>query len=111
MNIKSVFGQNLKYYRKIKRLSQEQLSEIVDISVKHLSSIERGLTFVSADLLEKLALSINIPIFCLFMDKKEILFNDSMLDTIETIIEKHFSKAMRDIKSDFRQNQQSAESA
>ena len=55
MEIKTLFGSNLKRFRKEKHLSQEQLSEIVDISVKHLSKIERGLTFVSADLLVKIS--------------------------------------------------------
>jgi transcriptional regulator with XRE-family HTH domain len=51
MDIKVIFGENLKFYRKTKHLSQEQLSEKVDISVKHLSSIERGSNFISSDLL------------------------------------------------------------
>jgi transcriptional regulator with XRE-family HTH domain len=42
MNVKAIFGANLKIYRKEKKLSQEQLSEKVDITVKHLSEIERG---------------------------------------------------------------------
>ena len=67
MNVKSYFGENLKRYRKEKQLSQEQLSEKVDISVKHLSAIERGLTFVSAKLLEKLSESLKTPVFLFFI--------------------------------------------
>jgi transcriptional regulator with XRE-family HTH domain len=104
MDIKSIFGENLKFYRKAKHLSQEQLSEKVDISVKHLSSIERGLTFVSADLLEKLALSVEIPVFCFFINKREIFYSDTMLNTIDRIIEKHLIKTIEEIKSDIRQN-------
>jgi len=104
MNIKSVFGENLKFYRKAKKLSQEQLSEKVDISVKHLSAIERGLTFVSADLLEKLAVSVEVPIFYFFVNVKELFYNDAMLDSIDRIIEKNLIKTIKDIKSDIRQN-------
>ena len=104
MNVRSLFGENLKVYRKAKHLSQEQLSEKVDISVKHLSSIERGLTFVSADLLEKLAVSVDVPIFCLFLNEKEIFYNDVITGTIEKLIEKHLKKAIEEIKSDLRQN-------
>ena len=104
MSIKAVFGENLKFYRKEKHLSQEQLSEKVDISVKHLSSIERGLNFVSADLLEKLAFSINVPAFYFFIHKREFFYNDVMLKTIDNIIEKQLAKAIEEIKSDMRQN-------
>ena len=103
MDIKSIFGENLKFYRKVKCLSQEQLSEKVDISVKHLSAIERGLTFVSADLLEKLSVSIEVPVFYLFVNTKEMFCNDVMLNSINNIIEKNLIKTIEDIKLDIRQ--------
>jgi len=104
MDVKSVFGENLKFYRKAKHLSQEQLSEKVDISVKHLSSIERGLTFVSADLLEKLAISVNVPIFYFFVNNREIIYNETMLNLIDNVIEKQLIKTIDEIKSDIRKN-------
>jgi len=104
MDIKTIFGENLKFYRKAKHLSQEQLAEKTDISVKHLSSIERGLTFVSADLLEKLAFSIDVPVFYFFVNKREFFYNDVMLNTIDNIIEKKLNKTIEEIKSDIRQN-------
>ena len=104
MDIKSIFGKNLKFYRKAKHLSQEQLSEKVDISVKHLSSIERGQNFVSADLLERLAISVDVPVFCLFINENENFYTDGMLNSIHRIIEKHLIKSIEEIKSDIRQN-------
>ena len=106
MDIKTIFGENLKFYRKAKHLSQEQLSEKVDISVKHLSSIERGLTFVSADLLEKLACSVDVPVFYFFVNKREFFYNDVMLNTIDNIIENKLLKTIEEIKSDLRQKNQ-----
>jgi transcriptional regulator with XRE-family HTH domain len=103
MDIKSIFGKNLKYYRKAKKLSQEELAEKVDISVKHLSSIERGLTFVSADLLEKLSVSVNVPVFYFFVNENENFSNEAMLNTIGETIEKHLIQAIEVIKSDIRQ--------
>jgi len=104
MDMKTVFGKNLKFYRKAKNLSQEQLSEKVNISIKHLSSIERGLTFVSVDLLEKLALSVNVPVFYFFVNEKEVFCNDVMLNTIDSIIERNLNKIAEEIKSDIRKN-------
>jgi transcriptional regulator with XRE-family HTH domain len=103
MDIKSIFGENLKFYRKAKNLSQEQLAEKADISVKHLSAIERGLTFVSADLLEKLADSVEVPAFYFFVREKELFYNEVMLNTLDRIIEKHLIKTIEDIKTDIRQ--------
>ena len=106
MDIKTIFGENLKYYRKANQLSQEQLSEKVDISVKHLSSIERGLNFVSADLLEKLACSVNVPVFYFFVNKRDFLYNDVMLNTIDSIIENKLIKTIEEIKMDIRKKNQ-----
>ena len=72
MEIKTLFGLNLKRFRKEKHLSQEQLSEKVDISVKHLSKIERGLTFVSADLLDKLSFNIGVSLPVYFVQIMKI---------------------------------------
>jgi len=104
MDMKAIFGKNLKFYRKAKNLSQNQLSEKVDISVKHLSSIERGLTFVSADLLEKLAISVDVPIFYFFVDENDVFCNDVMLNTIDKIIENNLTKIINEIKLDIRKN-------
>ena len=100
MDIKLIFGKNLKFYRKLKHLSQDELSEKVNISVKHLSSIERGLTFVSSDLLEKLAISVEVPVFYFFVNENDIFYNASMLKPIDDIIEKHLIKTIEEIKKD-----------
>jgi transcriptional regulator with XRE-family HTH domain len=104
MDIKAFFGRNLKYYRKKKRLSQEQLSEKVDISTMHLSKIERGLTFVSADLLEKLSVNLEISVARLFCRDNERIYGDDVLQQFDRITEKHLIRAMEGIKGDIRQN-------
>jgi transcriptional regulator with XRE-family HTH domain len=104
MEIKKIFGSNLKRYRKEKHLSQEELSEKVDISVKHLSKIERGLTFVSADLLEKLSDSLEVSIARLFFKENEAIYDDNILMKFDRITEKHLIRAMEGIKSDIRQD-------
>ena len=80
MGIKSLFGQNLKFYRKDRQLSQDELSEQVGISVKHLSAIERGLSFVSAELLDKVSTVPNVPVFVFFLRDRECFYDDTMFD-------------------------------
>jgi transcriptional regulator with XRE-family HTH domain len=104
MDIRVLFGRNLKIYRKKRQLSQEQLSEIVDISPMHLSKIERGLTFVSADLLEKLSETLETPVARLFCREHEQIYGDDVLKKFDRITEKHLIQAMEGIKGEIRQN-------
>ncbi len=55
MNFKKQVGIRVKAVRTLKNITQEQLSEKIDISPQALSRIERGDNFLSAELLEKLA--------------------------------------------------------
>ena len=47
-------GLNVVYYRKMKRLTQLQLAELLDIDRSHISSIELGNVGVSMDLIFKM---------------------------------------------------------
>jgi transcriptional regulator with XRE-family HTH domain len=98
MTVKSIFGKNLKYYRKGKKLSQEQLSENVDITVKHLSEIERGIVFASSSLIEKLAENLDIPVFAFFLTDNSIYYDNIMLARIEKAIVQNIEYTMDNIK-------------
>ena len=98
MSVKGIFGKNLKYFRKEKKLSQEQLSENVDITVKHLSEIERGIVFASAGLIEKLSENLDMPIFAFFLTDNNIYYDKIMLDRIEKTIIQNVEHTMNNIK-------------
>jgi len=104
MDVKRLFGLNLKRKRKGRHLSQEQLSEKAGISVKHLSKIERGLTFVSADLLERLSNILEVSIANLFCTENETIYDDNVLRKFDRITETHLIRAMEGIKSDIRKD-------
>ncbi|WP_294428423.1 helix-turn-helix transcriptional regulator [uncultured Treponema sp.] len=53
--ISQLFGRNVKKYRKLAGLTQEQLSERLGVSQKHLSIIETGTQFASASLIGRIS--------------------------------------------------------
>jgi transcriptional regulator with XRE-family HTH domain len=101
--IKSIFGTNLKYYRKQKHLSQEQLSEKLNISPKHLGTIERGITFISANLLEKMTRILDVSASALFYTPEEKSGDNGLLTLVDKIVEQELLKAAGSIKAHIRQ--------
>ena len=60
MNIKVLFGSRLKEFRQKAGLTQAELAELVNVDNKHISCIESGKNFPSADLLYRLSSVLNI---------------------------------------------------
>ena len=98
MNLKQIFGMNVHSYRKLKKFSQEQLAEMLEISVKHISTIETGKVFASAELIEKIANVLDVSLSALFYTPEEKSLDDSDLKKIEQIIEEEVQKAIQTIK-------------
>jgi len=63
---KELLGARIKELRKAKRLSQDQLSEKINIDPKHLSRIEVGKSYPSLDTLEKIAQALGVEMKDLF---------------------------------------------
>lgn len=99
MNVKEIFGTNIHTYRKQKKFSQEQLAEKLEISVKHLSNMETGKVFASAELIETIALVLEVSVAALFYSPEEKSFDESDISNIENIIEEESQKAVIAIKS------------
>lgn len=55
-------GKNIKKYRKLKALSQNQLAEIADLSCEHLACIETGKEFISLRKLFLIADILEVPV-------------------------------------------------
>ena len=59
-NIKLLLGRRIKEYRKKLNLTQAKLAELVNVDNKHISCIESGKNFPSADLIDRLATALKI---------------------------------------------------
>ena len=94
MDVKKIFGNNLHIYRKKQEISQEKLSETLDISTKHLSDLETGESFVSAELLENISQVLHISPSALFFTLDEMSVDESDWSKIEEIITQEVQKMM-----------------
>ncbi len=102
MNVKEIFGTNLRNFRKKHKYTQEKLAELVEITPQHLGVIERGDAFVSAELLEKFSKTLDVPLSTFFYSETENSGSDSFLKKVDTAIEKELSAVAARIKNAIR---------
>ena len=60
MTLRQIFKDNVKYYRKQLKLSQEKLAELSSLSTNYIGEIERTNRKVTIDTIEKIANGFNI---------------------------------------------------
>ena len=61
-NIRHVFGENLRRYRQVLGISQEDLAEKARLHRTYIGSVERGERNVSIDNMERLAMAVDATI-------------------------------------------------
>lgn len=59
-------GLNVSYYRRKRKLTQEQLAEMVEIERNHMSSIELAKAGTSLDVIFRMADALEVPVHKLF---------------------------------------------
>ena len=64
--IREIFVNNLKYYRKLKGISQEKLSYTVEKSIAYINQIENKDSWPQPEMVDKIALALGIPSSALF---------------------------------------------
>jgi transcriptional regulator with XRE-family HTH domain len=65
-SLRRQFGKRLRSIRHERGLTQEELAELVGISVDFLSLIERGINAPSFEVLEQMAGGLKLPVMALF---------------------------------------------
>lgn len=71
MNVRKVFGDNLRKYRNLKKLSQEKFAELCGLHRTYISDIECYQRNLSLDNIEKIANALEIEIYKLFIEDDE----------------------------------------
>lgn len=76
MELKKELGKNIQKYRKLNKITQEKLAELIGVEINSISSIETGKYFPSPDNLVKIATSLNTDISNLFSFKDDLTSKD-----------------------------------
>ena len=98
MNNLKLFGKRIKELRKNKKLTQEQLGELVGIDFKQIGNIETGTYFTTMPTLEKIAKALDVEIYELF----NFNHNNSREILIENIIKMIKEASDDDLKIIYR---------
>lgn len=80
-------GQRIRKIRRGQDLSQEQLSEKVNISTVHMSHIENGSTKMSLAVLADIAVTLNVSTDELLFDSHPGQHKQNAIDDIELVLE------------------------
>ncbi len=87
MDHKKLLGQKIKYFRKAKKLTQEQLAELVGMEPNSISIIESGRNFPTLNSLEKIAKALDIELNILFRYNSNKT-NSEIIDNINSELNK-----------------------
>lgn len=68
MNLLQVFSSNLYRYRKQRGFTQAQLADSAGLHRTYISAVERGKRNISIDNIEKIALTLKVDAYLLFVD-------------------------------------------
>ncbi len=71
MTLRQVFRDNVKFYRKELKLSQEKLAELSNLSTNYIGDIERTNRKITIDTIEKIADGLGIDPALLLIDRKK----------------------------------------
>lgn len=86
MDNKKLLGKRIKELRKSRKLTQEQLAELIDIETCSLSAVESGRHFPSFPTIEKIANYLNYDLK-IFFDYEHLKSRKEKIENIKEIID------------------------
>lgn len=94
MSLKEAFAERLRYLRKNRGFTQEELAELVGVAPRHISFIETARSFPSCELTERLCKTLNISYSALFDFENEIS-REELIKRISELINKADCKKLK----------------
>lgn len=98
MDLRAVFINNLKRYRKENKLSQMALAEKCGTSASYIGEIEIGKKFPSVEMVQKFAEALDIKPYKLFMEENDIYVANLSPQKRQRLVEK-LQKSVEEIIS------------
>ncbi|NOU86741.1 helix-turn-helix domain-containing protein [Paenibacillus sp. LMG 31460] len=89
-------GKKIRFYRKAKNLTQEQLAEFIPMDQAHLVRIERGTVNITLETIEKVSSALEIDPKQLFEMENSKYGNREDIEKIQLLL---FDKSHEDIES------------
>src|SRR5207244_1484503 len=90
-----LFGRRLRFLRKGKGLTLEQLGRVAGLGFKHLSELERGTRVPSFDAIERLAKSLKVDAYELFLPERLDGHRDQSAKLLMRELDRHGSPQLR----------------
>lgn len=91
--LKKNIGENIRAYRKLKGLTQEELAEEINFNTKSISLLENGHNYIALNKLPKLCSCLGIEPYQLFIfDKRNSKTDDVQNDIIELLNTMEYKK-------------------
>ena len=101
LDVKKIFGNNLKKLRESRKLTQEQLAEYLNLQTyQTVNRIENAKSFATAVLFEKICKFFNVEPYMLLLKQKQT-YNEETIDDIKEInnkLDKIYDIVSRDRK-------------
>ena len=91
-NLNSQIGKRIQQLRKKQFITQEQLAEALDVSIKHISAVERGLSTFSLERLVDVSFILNCSIEYLIMGKESRVVSSKLPSFVIEILEREESE-------------------
>ena len=66
MTLKQIFGKNVKYYRFLRKMTQEKFAEKVNLNASYVSELENGKYGPTFEKVEEIAKVLNVKVYKLF---------------------------------------------
>ena len=66
MTLKQIFGKNVKYYRFLRKMTQEKIDEKVNLNASYVSELENGKYGPTFEKVEEIAKVLNVKVYKLF---------------------------------------------
>ena len=86
--MEKIIGKRIQEYRKKKGMTQEELSEVIDISPHYLSALERGIYNIKLETLVKILNTLGISadeVFCDVVEKSSAVSASRLSERLEAL--------------------------